>query len=338
VSLDSRFIDRVVIRVQGGKGGDGLVAFRREAFVPKGGPSGGNGGRGGDVSLRVDTNLSTLADFQAGTHFRAGAGGCGGPNNRTGRSGGDLVLIVPPGTVVTDLDSGEVLGDLKEAGAELMVARGGSPGRGNAGFATPTRQAPRFATKGREGEFRRIALDLKLIADAGLVGLPNAGKSTLLSVISAARPRVGDYPFTTLHPSLGVVRRARGFSYVVADLPGLIEGASGGAGLGHRFLRHAERTALLVFVLAPGLEESPARQLEILQDEISAYSGGLRAGASLLVLSKIDLLTPAQLSDMLATLPEGTIPLSAATGGGVEAFLGRLSDAVRMMRTSGATQ
>ncbi|NLP05134.1 GTPase ObgE [Candidatus Fermentibacteria bacterium] len=336
--MESRFVDRLVIRVSGGRGGDGMVAFRREAFVPRGGPSGGDGGKGGDVILRVDTNLATLADFPSGTLFKAGDGRPGGPNQRTGRTGEDSILPVPPGTTVTDLDSGEELGDLSAEGAELVVAKGGAPGHGNARYKSSRRQAPRFATRGRPGESRRIALDLRLIADAGLLGLPNAGKSTLLSRVSRARPRIGDYPFTTLHPCLGVVERARGFSFVLADLPGLVEGASSGAGLGLRFLRHAERTSLLVFVLAPDLDTSPEAQIEILRGELTAYSGILQSRDSIFILSKADLLTEDRRRTILDRLPDGTLAVSAATGEGVEEFLTKLSKAVREARSSSQGQ
>ncbi len=332
--MESRFVDRLVIRVSGGRGGDGIVAFRREAFVPRGGPSGGDGGKGGDVILRVDTNLATLADFPSGTLFKAGDGHPGGPNQRTGRSGEDSILPVPPGTIVTDLDSGQELGDLSAEGVELVVAKGGAPGHGNARFKSSRRQAPRFATRGRPGESRRIALDLKLIADAGLLGLPNAGKSTLLSKVSRARPRIGGYPFTTLHPCLGVIERARGFSFVLADLPGLVEGASAGAGLGLRFLRHAERTSLLVFVVAPDLDAPPEVQLDILRRELDAYSVILPSRSSIFLLSKADLLTEDSRRAILARLPDGAIAVSAATGEGVEEFLERLSRAVAEARRS----
>jgi len=327
--LESRFVDRVVIDLRAGKGGDGLVAFRREAFVPKGGPSGGDGGRGGSVFLLVDSRLTTLADFSTGTLFRAEDGRPGGPNRRTGRSGKDLVLQVPPGTVVTDLGTGESLGDLTSEGETLLVARGGAPGRGNAGFATPTRQAPRFSIPGRPGEERRVALDLKLMADAGLVGFPNAGKSTLLARVSAARPRVGDYPFTTLHPFLGVVRMGPGNSFVLADLPGLLEGASEGVGLGLTFLRHIERTALIVFVLSPDLDIPPAAQLETLKRELGHYQPRLAEVASMSILSKKDTLTEGDCREALASLPAGAMALSAVTGEGVGPFLDALWRTVR---------
>lgn len=327
-------MDRVEIRVSAGRGGDGLVAFRREAFVPRGGPSGGDGGRGGDVILRASRSLSTLLDFRSGREFRAGDGRPGGPSRRTGAGGRDLELVVPEGTIVTDMASGEVLGDLREDGQRLVVASGGSPGRGNAAFAGPRRQAPRFATRGRPGQQRHLLLDLKLMADCGLVGMPNAGKSTLLAAVSNARPKIGSYPFTTINPSLGVVRMGCDLDFVIADLPGLIEGASGGAGLGLRFLRHAERTALLVFVLAPDLELAPGEQLAVLRAEMAAY-GGMDREQELVVVSKMDLLTPGRPPDKLEGVPAGALFLSAATGEGVREFLEVLSSMVARQRLSG---
>jgi GTP-binding protein len=326
--MEPRFVDRAVLRVLAGRGGSGIVAFRREPYVPRGGPSGGDGGPGGSVYLQVDARLTTLADLPSGNTFRAGNGSDGGPNNRTGRSGDDLVLGLPPGTTVYDNSSGEMLGDLVEPGTKLLVARGGRPGKGNASFATPSRQAPRRATKGEAGEEREVRMELALIADAGLVGLPNAGKSTLLSTISAAKPKIGDYPFTTLNPALGVVRMDRGFSFVVADLPGLIEGAHQGQGLGHRFLRHVKRTRILVHVVAPDLPEPPERQLEIVREEIRAYGGSLEGLEEIVVLSKTDLLDSAETEAICGRLPGRVFPLSAATGEGVKPFLEYLAERV----------
>jgi GTP-binding protein len=326
--MEPRFVDRVVIKVIAGKGGNGIVAFRREPYVPRGGPSGGSGGSGGSVSLVVNEKLSTLADFPNGACFRAGNGSSGGRNNRTGGRGENIELRIPPGTSVFDNDSGLMLGDMTEPGATLLVVRGGRPGKGNATFATPSRQAPRIATKGEAGEEREIRMELALIADVGLVGLPNAGKSTLLSRISAARPKVGDYPFTTLHPSLGVVSMGRGFSFVVADLPGLIEGAHQGHGLGHQFLRHVERTRILVYIVAADLQDSPSRQFQIVRDEVLSYNPGLGSLEEIIVLSKIDLLDDQDTAEIVRSLQGTVFPLSAVTGRGVKPFLNHLAERV----------
>lgn len=329
--MDGRFIDRVVILVRSGKGGDGIVAFRREAMVPKGGPSGGDGGDGGSVFLQVEEKLSTLADFTTGTIFRAENGEQGGASNCTGAGGKHLVLKVPPGTQVFDNQTGELLADLTSDGERFLVARGGSHGRGNSAFATSRNRTPRQFTRGSPGTELQLRLELKLMADAGLVGFPNAGKSTLVRAVSAARPKVGDYPFTTLHPALGVVKTGTGESFVIADLPGLIRGAARGIGLGFRFLRHAERNRLLVFVVSPDLELTPVKQLEALKSELDQY-GGFEGTRWLVVLSKADLLTGDELNAMLATLPDGALALSSATGAGVREFLRTLAARVRELR------
>ncbi len=329
--MDGRFIDRVVINVRAGKGGNGIVAFRREAMVPKGGPSGGDGGDGGSVYLVVDDKLATLVDFVGGTVFRAQNGEQGGSSNCTGAGGKDLVLAIPPGTQVYDNQTGELLADLTENRESFLVARGGAHGRGNAAFATSRNRTPRQFTTGSPGRELQIRLELKLMADAGLVGFPNAGKSTLVRAVSAARPKVGDYPFTTLHPALGVVKTGTGESFVIADLPGLITGAAKGIGLGFRFLRHAERNRLLVFVLSPDLVLSPAEQLEALGNELREY-GGFENTQGLVVLSKSDLLEAGELEKTLKTLPEGAMALSAATGAGVKAFLASVAARVRALR------
>ena len=333
--MGTRFIDLVTIEVHGGRGGDGIVSFRREAHVPRGGPNGGDGGAGGNVVLEVDPRLATLADFRNGAIFRAQKGMSGGPNNRTGRRGEGSVLKVPPGTVVCDADTGEELGDLTLAGQRLVVARGGGPGKGNASFATPQRRAPRKATRGEPGESRRIRLELNLIADAGLIGVPNAGKSTLLSTVSAARPRIADYPFTTINPALGMVRMDRGFSFVLADLPGLIEGASQGVGLGLQFLRHVERTRILIYVLGMGLELSPSEQYRTVREEVMAYKPELERLEEIVVLSKVDLAPREERKEALGTLPEGALALSAVTGEGIEEFLSRVAGSIRNLRSGG---
>lgn len=323
------FVDLAIINVYAGAGGSGAEAFRREAGVPRGGPSGGDGGRGGDVVLRADRQLSTLLDFRYQQHYRAERGQHGMGKNRTGRDGADLVLRVPPGTTVTDEDTGEFLGELLEDGDELVVARGGRGGRGNARFATPTRQAPRYWEPGEEGEERRIRLELKLIADVGLVGQPNAGKSTFLAAVSAARPKIADYPFTTLQPNLGVVELSGARSFVVADIPGIIEGAHEGRGLGLQFLRHIERTRTLAF-LVPADSEDPQAEYELLRSELESYSPELAAKPHCVVVTKADLLGPEE-SPPAINAPDawGTFVISAVSQQGVAELLEALWQEVR---------
>ncbi|MFW6330497.1 MAG: GTPase ObgE [Gemmatimonadota bacterium] len=311
------FVDEATIHVYGGPGGAGAEAFRREKYVARGGPSGGDGGRGGDVVLVADEQLSTLLDYRYQEHYRAERGQHGEGKNRTGKSGEDLELRVPPGTYVSDAATGEHLGELLEPGDRLVVARGGRGGRGNAAFASPTNRAPRQWEPGEMGEERHIRLELKLIADVGLVGFPNAGKSTLLSAVSAARPKVADYPFTTLKPNLGVVELSGNRTFVLADIPGIIEGAHEGKGLGLQFLRHIERTRLLAFMI-PVDSEDPAAELATLRAEVEEYSAELAEKPFSLVISKADLLGP----DEEAEPPDargawGTFVLSAVSGRGV---------------------
>jgi GTP-binding protein len=282
------FFDEAKIYVKSGDGGDGCVAFRREKFVPFGGPSGGNGGAGGDVYLVVDRNLNTLVHFKKRIHFKAGPGGRGSGKNQQGGRGEDRSVPVPPGTVAYDADTGELLADLLEDGQQLLVASGGRGGRGNAAFASSTNQAPRIAEHGEPGQERWLRLELKLIADVGIIGVPNAGKSTLLSVVSAARPKIAAYPFTTLQPNLGVVTVDDYQSFVLADVPGLIEGASEGAGLGHQFLRHVERTRLLIHLL-DGAALDPLADYQTINDELAQFSEQLAAKPQIVVLNKLDL-------------------------------------------------
>jgi len=283
------FVDYAVVFVAAGTGGSGAEAFRREMGVAFGGPSGGNGGRGGNVVLRADPQLSTLLDYRYQQHYRAERGQHGQGKDRTGRDGLDMVLRVPVGTVVRDEATGELLGELAVAGEELVVARGGRGGRGNAAFATSTNQAPRRWEPGEEGEDRRIVLELKLIADVGLVGQPNAGKSTLLASISAATPKIADYPFTTLQPNLGVVSLSTARSFVVADIPGIIEGAHEGKGLGLRFLRHIERTRTLALMI-PVDAGDPQQEYEMLRAELASYSHELVHKPFCVLMTKLDLL------------------------------------------------
>lgn len=282
------FIDQVSITVSSGNGGSGAVSFRREKYVPKGGPDGGNGGRGGNVIFKATSQLHTLLDHRYKRTYRAQNGAAGSSSNRDGRWGEDLIISVPRGTLVRDEESGEILADLTEDGQEAMVARGGRGGRGNAFFVSPTNQTPRRAESGQEGRTLNLLLELKLIADVGLVGFPNAGKSTLISSISAARPKVADYPFTTLEPHLGIVRFQDYQSFTVADIPGLIEGAHEGKGLGFTFLRHIERTSTLV-ILIDCTSEDYARDFQVLMNELEQYSPELARKPLFVGISKMDL-------------------------------------------------
>ncbi len=290
-----KFVDEASIEVIAGNGGNGVASFRREKYVPRGGPDGGDGGRGGSVYLEADPGMNTLVDYHYHPHRRAAAGGAGGGQQKHGAKGADLILPVPAGTVARDAETGELIADLTEPGERMMVARGGRGGLGNTHFATATRQAPREAQRGEPGAEIALDLELKLIADVGLVGYPNAGKSTLLSVVSAARPKIADYPFTTLVPNLGVVEigdvsRGRGTSFVMADIPGLIEGAAQGVGLGHEFLRHVERTRLLLHLIDGGAtERDPWDEFETINRELSEYSAELGARPQVVVLTKMDL-------------------------------------------------
>ncbi len=335
------FIDQATIYAKSGDGGNGCVSFRREKFVPKGGPDGGDGGAGGDVILVADEALSTLLDFQFRRHLRAQRGGHGEGSHRHGRRGGSLVVPVPVGTVVKDADTHELLADLVRHGQRVVVARGGRGGRGNARFATATRRAPRQAEPGAPGEERRFQLELKLLADVGLVGLPNAGKSTLLSQVSAARPKIAEYPFTTREPYLGVVALADGTSFVLADIPGLIEGAHRGAGLGHEFLRHVARTRVLIHVVdvtAPGRD--PLADFEVVNGELWQYDVALRTRPMLVALNKIDqLITPSHVEVIAATLTSKgyqTYAISALTGDGVAGLMQAAVEALTRARATAA--
>ncbi len=311
------FFDRATINVRAGAGGDGCISFRREKYVPFGGPNGGHGGRGGSVYLQVNDQLNTLMAFNRRQHFRAEKGAAGGGSGKRGRSGEDLYIDVPAGTVVRNAETGEVLGDLSVPGQVLLVARGGRGGRGNEAFKTSTRQAPQFAEKGAPGQEYRLELELKLIADVGLLGKPNAGKSTLLSRVSAARPKIADYPFTTLDPHLGVVEVDQR-TLVMADIPGLIEGAHEGAGLGLQFLRHVERTRLLIHLL-DGASLDPASDYRAINREIALYSPDLAQKPQIVALNKADLPDVELMRDLLLdelALDEMYV-ISAVTGQGV---------------------
>ncbi|MCL6634484.1 MAG: GTPase ObgE [Peptococcaceae bacterium] len=324
------FYDQATIYVKGGDGGNGCVAMRREKYVPEGGPWGGDGGNGGDVILRADEGLRTLVDFRYKRHYKADRGRHGEGRNMHGASGADLVLRVPAGTVVRDADTGELIADLVRHGQEVVVAKGGRGGRGNAHFATAFNKAPRHAEKGEPGEERRLAMELKLLADVGLVGFPNAGKSSLISRVSAARPKIGAYPFTTITPNLGVVRVDDGNSFVMADIPGLIEGAHAGAGLGHEFLRHVERTRVLVHVLDTAGSEGrdPLADFRITNRELELYNPVLSKRPVLIAANKMDLPGAAEnLERLKAALGDAyeIFAVSAATGAGLKPLLYRLS-------------
>jgi GTPase len=338
-----RFVDEVRIRVEAGDGGRGCTSFRREKYVPRGGPNGGDGGAGGDVVLAVDPGLATLVDLSYPQRLRAGRGEHGRGKDQHGASGADLVLRVPPGTVVYDADDDELLADLRSVGDRAVVARGGRGGRGNMNFATPTNRAPRRAEPGTPGVRRELRLELRVLADAGLLGFPNVGKSTLIRAISAARPRVADYPFTTLVPHLGVVRVDEDASFVLADIPGLIEGAHAGQGLGARFLRHLARTAVLVHLLdVTGLSgRDPLDDFDAINRELALASPALSAKPQIVVAGKLDLAeTRDHLPGVRAAFGRRGIELhavSGATGEGTRELVHVIAAAVRATRTAAAS-
>ena len=321
MSVHNDFIDRVVVKIAAGTGGSGATSFRREKFVPQGGPDGGDGGAGGDVYLRADANLTTLLDYTYRDRWAAERGQHGEGNNKTGRSGADIIMPVPPGTVVIDAESNVQLGEVLEHGQQILIAKAGRGGKGNAFFATATHQSPREWQPGEEGEEKQVILELKLIADVGLVGAPNAGKSTLLSVISAARPKIAAYPFTTLSPNLGVVPMSDHRSFVVADIPGIIEGASTGKGLGLQFLRHIERTRILAFIIPIDSMDWQA-EYDQLRAEITAHSQALAETPHFVVFSKLDLMGEEDyIPEIEAPDAFTTISLSAANRTHLDKFL-----------------
>jgi len=323
-----KFVDEATIRVQAGNGGHGCLSFRREKYVERGGPDGGDGGHGGSVYLVAEPSLNTLADFRVARKFRAESGQGGAGRNKTGRSGDDLDVLIPCGTVVHDVDTGELICDLTEPGQRQMVAESGRGGLGNARFKSSVNRAPRKITNGTQGEGRHLSLELKVLADVGLLGMPNAGKSTLITAMSQAKPRIADYPFTTLHPNLGVVRVGQFQSFVMADIPGLIEGASEGAGLGIQFLRHLQRTELLLHLvdIAPIDGSDPATVVKAISNELGNFSDDLADKPRWLVINKIDLLNAEDLEvareKLLSDLDwKGSVfEVSAATGKGTEAL------------------
>ena len=327
-----QFIDEATIHVSAGAGGNGCIAFRREAHVPRGGPSGGDGGNGGSVVLVADPQLSTLLDYRYKRHYKAPRGEDGRGRDQYGKGGDDLRLPVPIGTMVKDSESGDLIADLTEPGTEVIIARGGTGGRGNIHFATPWNQAPREAEPGTAGEERHLGLELKMIADTGLLGYPSVGKSTFISRISKARPKIADYPFTTLRPNLGVAPLTDHRSLVVADIPGLIEGAAEGVGLGHRFLRHVERTGVLLHILEAnemaGPDREPIKDFEVLNAELERYAPELATKPQVVALNKMDLTETREAADALVeAFAERGIRLhlmSSATGQGVTEVLEEL--------------
>jgi GTP-binding protein len=315
------FIDEAMIWVKAGDGGNGCVGFRREKFIPKGGPDGGNGGDGGSVYFHAVENLDTLLDFAGKHHWQAQNGRPGSGSNKHGADGRDLIIKVPPGTLIYDIDIGLLLKDLNEVGLKVCVCRGGRGGKGNKAFATSTNQTPRYAGPGKKGQERNIRLELKLIADVGLIGMPNAGKSTLISRCSAARPKIAAYPFTTTEPVLGIVELSDFRRFVMADIPGLIEGAHKGAGLGHEFLRHIERTKILVHILdiMPLDGSDPAENYHIIRNELKQYSEKLADKQEIIVANKIDLDPDGKaVKDLAKKLPQPVYPISAVSGAGVK--------------------
>lgn len=330
----SQFLDHVFIEVTSGDGGNGMVAWRREKYEPLGGPAGGNGGRGGSVYLEATNDLSTLIDFRYKHKFLANPGKKGGPKSMHGRKADDLIIRVPVGTVVRDAETGEQIADLVAPGHRIMVAEGGMGGRGNAQLATHAQKAPHYCEPGQPGVFRRLELELKILADVGIIGLPNAGKSTLLSVVSAAKPKIADYPFSTLEPNLGVVKAPDGErSFVMADIPGLVEGAARGVGLGHDFLRHVERTRVLLHMVDIG-SETLSQDIETIDNELELYSEHLQNLPEILVLNKADILPSEDVEAIVRKVQSNgagkrhspPVVISAATRNGVEELLKKTLD------------
>ena len=325
------FIDRARIRLTAGAGGKGCCSFRREKYVSHGGPNGGDGGDGGNISIQVDDRLSSLLDVHFHSHWKGNRGVHGQGSDCHGKKGEDIFIKVPPGTVIRDWESKEVLSDLTDPDACFLAVSGGKGGRGNARFTTSTDRAPRFAELGEPGQFAEFSLELKVIADVGLVGLPNAGKSTLLSRVSAARPKIADYPFTTLSPNLGVVNLGDYRTLTIADIPGIIEGAADGKGLGHDFLRHIERTKVLVFLIDAG-DESPAETLEVLENELAQHSAVFATRSKHIVFNKADVTENREHFAEVSKTIEGASFISAVTGEGVDALLETLWESVDRVR------
>jgi len=331
------FIDSAKIYVKAGNGGNGIVSFRREKYIAAGGPDGGDGGKGGDVIFMVDEGLRTLVDFRYKKHYKAESGKDGGPSNMTGRNGKDLIIKVPPGTVVKDEATGRILADLTKPGQTAVIAKGGKGGKGNQHFATPTRQVPTFAKSGDLGEERWVLLELKLLADVGLIGFPNVGKSTILASVSAARPKIADYHFTTVEPNLGVVSLDIGESFVLADIPGLIEGAHQGVGLGHEFLKHVERTKLLIHVVDVAAVEGrdPLEDFEVINRELKEYNPVLAERPQVVAANKIDITGAMERFEEFKKVIEAkgykVFPISAATNRGVKELMAYVGEMLRQL-------
>jgi GTP-binding protein len=317
------FVDYVEIEVKSGNGGHGCISFRREKHLAKGGPDGGDGGRGGDIILRADSNLTTLMDFRYRRNYRAENGRPGEGALKSGKSGEVVVIMVPAGTIIKNLETDTIMADLQDDGSEFTVARGGRGGRGNNHFKSPTNQAPRKAEDGRPGVSLKLALELKLLADVGLVGQPNAGKSTLLARMSSARPKIADYPFTTLVPNLGIIRLREFKSFVMADIPGIIKGAAEGKGLGHQFLKHIQRTRVIVYIIDIYTDKIEPT-LKVLQDELKRFDSSLLKRPSVVLLNKCDLLSEAEKKVILKKINPDYILFSAHSGTGEKEFLNRV--------------
>lgn len=335
-----QFVDEVQITVEAGKGGNGIVSFRREKYIPFGGPNGGDGGDGGDVILVADRNLNTLVDFRFTKSYKAENGQAGMGQQKTGKAGEDLRIPVPEGTIVKDIDTDEIIGDLVEHEQTLLVAQGGRHGLGNVHFKSSTNRTPRQCTPGEEGEKRNLSLELSLLADVGLLGMPNAGKSSFISAVSAARPKVANYPFTTLYPNLGVVRISAETSFVIADIPGLIEGAAEGAGLGIQFLKHLSRTGLLLHIvdIEPMDESSPVEAVQVIEKELEKYSEALAGKERWLVFNKTDLVLDEELDDKCNEIVSAlgwsgkVFAISAANRSGTEKLVKEIAEALQRNR------
>jgi len=314
------FIDFVQVELIAGNGGPGAISFRREKFIPKGGPNGGDGGRGGHITFIVNTHLNTLQDIRYQRIYKAEKGQPGQGGLKTGRNGKDIRIAVPAGTIIKNSDSGEIVADLTEAGQEEIICEGGKGGLGNVHFKSSTRQTPRYAQPGLPGETGKFDIELKVLADVGLVGLPNAGKSTLISSVSAARPKIADYPFTTLQPHLGIVKYGEYKSFVMADIPGLIEGASSGKGLGHQFLKHIERTKILIYIIDVN-ESDPQSVFEILYNELRQFNPDMGLKKHLIIRSKMDTITKDEKLDQWESFSEPTIDISSVTHSGIKLLI-----------------